>query len=518
MSDLRSFSFTKPGVPRRQGAFAGPIQQPRRRGFWAGAQGGRFTADWIFSPMVSASAEWKTEGWKLRGRAREMVRNDPTFARYVQLMADNVVGECGVEVCPKLYNRKGELLDDESRALEEAFEEFSRRENFSRDGRLSREEFEAQIVRLTPVDGESFVRALPTKRNRFGLHFELIDPDLIDNEFFQEATASQNLIFAGIEYDADARPLAYHMWPDYSKRKARVAVPAQWMQHLYWPRRPGDPRGITRFAPAMMLARMLHGYREAEIVAARTAAAKMAFLLRTEPEAVVGDDDLKPDLPMEAAAGTIDELPFGYDVKFWDPTHPNEAYDAYVRSVKGDIAASLSHAYVTLFGDWSATNYSSGRMPVMQERDHYRMWQQWLVNGHVRPGYEIWVELAFMRGAITLPTANYREHLDAAFRPRTWPMFNPTEETAVMKDLLAMRLASRGQLASQVGPGLEEVLEQWQADEKLFAKYGQAPPAELGSTPKGTNQGADNGAQGTAEGAAENGNDRASGFRLVRGQ
>jgi len=97
------------------------LQRKSERRNFAGAGGGRLTADWIFGPMVSAADEWKKDGWKLRGRGREMVRNDPTFARYVNLMADNVVGAQGVQVAPLLYDTQDQLLEKESRQLGYAY-------------------------------------------------------------------------------------------------------------------------------------------------------------------------------------------------------------------------------------------------------------------------------------------------------------------------------------------------------------------------------------------------------------
>ena len=50
-------------------------------------------------------------------------------------------------------------------------------------------------------------------------------------------------------------------------------------------KRPGQSRGVTWFAPVMVSIRMLEGYQEAELVAARAGASKMGFF---ESSPVIG--------------------------------------------------------------------------------------------------------------------------------------------------------------------------------------------------------------------------------------
>jgi lambda family phage portal protein len=475
-----------------------------RRAYYAGAQMSRLVADWAFAPLVSARKEFQADGPTLRARAREMVRDDPTFSRYVTLLADNVVGPEGIRGEPRIYRRDGTLDEEASREIGYELATWYGKDSCTIDGRLSWAALLHQVVQLVAMDGEVFVQMIPTASNRWGLALRVLDPDLVDHGFTRARTRRENEVVNGIELDADGRAVAYHVWPDYEHRGERQRIAAEWIVHLFWARRPFAVRGVTHFAPVMMLARMLSGYREAEVVAARTAAAKMGFIVQK------GDLGPLPTLnepvnrqqQLSAAPGVIEELAPGQEFQGWSPEHPTTAFDSFVRSVKGDIAAGLNHSYVTLFGDWSQTNYSSGRMPVYQERDHYRTWQRWLIEGLCRPVYAKWLQLAALRGVIELPTPDYRNHLEVLWIPRSWPLFDPQTDIDTMRALLDLKLTSHTRLSAEMGHSWEDTLEQRRADRALATQYGE-------TTEEASN------AQGNGQGAVAGGDDRAPRVRVA---
>lgn len=516
MAPLGQWPMTKTRLSRPAAA---PAPVPARRSYFAGAAGGRLLADWINAPLIAARDESKLSALPLRGRGREMVRNDPIFARYVRLLADMVAGPDGIRTEPRLYAADGTLLRTESRELGYQFQRWGERATCTRDKRLSWPEFQQQVVKLTPPEGEAFVRLHADRRNPFGLSLELIDPDLVNQELTQLPTPDRPAIYQGIELDAFGAAAAYWVWQDYDHRLPMVRIAAEQMLHLFWPNRPGAVRGLCHFAPVMMPARMLRGYREAELVASRASSAKMGFLERTNPELIAEDEnDTSPrQLPTEAAPGTIEELPIGYTYKPNDPQHPTTAYKDYVQSQEGEIAAGLHHSRITLFADWSSTNYSSGRMPVRQEQDHYRTWQRWEIEGLCRPVYQRWVELAWLKGAITLPTGDPSANNEAAYIPRGFGLYNPGEDIDVVEKMLRLRLTTRSRESARLGDDWEEVLEQTEADDELADDYGvdltlPAPAAQQKTPQTGDSNG--QGEETAADGAAAGGADRSRRLRL----
>src|SRR4051812_13249217 len=72
-----------------------------RAQMFSGASIGNLVADWPSSP-TSATQELRTDGKKLRNRARELVRNDPYAEKFAGEVQKNVVGDAGILVEPKI--------------------------------------------------------------------------------------------------------------------------------------------------------------------------------------------------------------------------------------------------------------------------------------------------------------------------------------------------------------------------------------------------------------------------------
>ena len=60
------------------------------------------------------------------------------------------------------------------------------------------------------------------------------------------------------------------------------------MLHVFLPERAHQTRGVPMLATAIGALKMLHGYREAELVAARVAASKMGFITSPDGDGYTG--------------------------------------------------------------------------------------------------------------------------------------------------------------------------------------------------------------------------------------
>src|SRR5690606_20576205 len=133
-----------------------------------------------------------------------------------------------------------------------------------------------------PQDGESIVRMLPWRGNRFGLALQVLDPDQLDHEYNRAPGNGVAEIRMGVEIDRWGRHLAYHLWDhhpsEYTARgRERIRVPAEDVIFLGRPGRPAQTRFVPWFTPALMKLHFTHGYEEASLVAARMGAAQGGF-------------------------------------------------------------------------------------------------------------------------------------------------------------------------------------------------------------------------------------------------
>lgn len=448
-------------VARRLG-FA-PIAQ--RNGGYLGALQSRLTSDWI-TMSGGPNQELFASQRLLRDRARDLEKNNPLVRRYLHLVAENVIGPDGIALQADTGS------DRNNRTIEAAYWDWGRPDTYSVDGRLGRGAFERAVITGVARDGEALIRLV--RRGAYGLSLQLIDPALLDESFNRAAGDGKAAVKLGVEVDAWDRPIAYHILTGHRSELGtgtveRVRIPAEEIRHLFIQRRPGQVRGESWLAPVMIALRMLDGYSEAELVAARTAAAKMGFIVDKTGEVAV-DPDAPAATEMEAAPGVIDRLRPGEEFQEWDPTHPSQNFALFVTQVGKFIASGLNVSFAALTSDLREVNFSSARIGLLQERDAWRTLQAWFTDAYCEPVLREWREAAWLAGK--LPLRMTPDQYAHRWQPRGWEYTNPREE--MVADLLAIAggLRSPKQIVAARGGDAEEVLADIAAWQQLAAAHG----------------------------------------------
>ena len=443
----------------------------RKRNYFAGAAASRLTSDWI-TGSIGPSNELRGSLRTLRDRARDLERNNPLVRRYLNLVAENVIGHKGIRLQVRNLLPDGNPNTKANSAIEQAFCLWHQPSTLSADGRLSWVAFQQQVVRTMARDGEAFVRLV--RGGTYGLSLQLIDADLVD-ETYSQAAGDRPAIKLGIEVDAWDRPLAYHVFKSHQFEvtggsRERVRIPAADILHLFIPRRPGQTRGESWLAPVLLALRMLDGYTEAELVAARTAAAKMGFIVQS-PDAPTDTDPNAPRQDqMDAAPGVIDRLGVGETFDSWDPTHPSQNFALFVTQIGKFIAAGLNVSFAALTSDLRETNFSSARIGLLQERDAWRALQVFMADHFCRPIYTEWRAVAWRMGHVSLRMTpdQYAAH---DWRPRGWAYTNPSQEQAADMMAVAAGFTSPQRVVADNGDDLEEIYAEIDAANQLAETY-----------------------------------------------
>ena len=145
------------------------------------------------------------------------------------------------------------------------------------------------------------------------------------------------------------------------------------------------------FACVMKALHQLDGYMEAELIAARLAAAKSLFL--TSPDGMAYDDDDYEDyapIP-DAEPGSITQLKPGDGKPTWNLDHPMTAFADFHASVLRSVANGLGISYVTLANNLEGVSYSSIRQGATEERDNLRVLQRFLIQHLAEPVFREWL-------------------------------------------------------------------------------------------------------------------------------
>jgi lambda family phage portal protein len=354
----------------------------------------------------------------------------------------------------------------------------------SADGRLDFRGVQEQMVIARKQDGEAFLELLPGFPNPWRFAVQFWDADQLDHEYNIPAGSGQNEIRMGIEVTAWNRPVAYWMWrrhpTDYGtvQGNKRIRIPAERMIHWFEPLRAGRTRGVPEAAAILMEARMYQGYREAELVAARTSAAKMGFIQRPVDDlAGAGVDEQLPET-MDADAGVFTRLGIGETFAPWDPQHPVTAFNDFCKGILRNIASGLGLSYISLSGDLADTSYSSGRVGLLQEQDEWKTQQQRLIAVLCRRLWPVWFAQARLTGQLDVIEDVPTEAIQ--WQARSFPWIDPRTEVEATVTELTEGLTSRTRVCAQKGVDFFEVLDELakeQAEaERLGVELGEAKP------------------------------------------
>ena len=443
-----------------------------------GASKGRLFSDFS-STSASADSEIQPNLRILRARARELARNDSYVARYLNLMISNVVGKSGIRISSKSRNDNGSLDMSANQQIEAAWKEWCRKGICIANGRMSFIDAQKLFISTLYRDGEVLVQHIPTNTNKFGYMIRFYEADHLDEEY-NDIASNGNTIKMGVEVDSFEKPVAYYLFKDhpydtlYSKTRKHIRVPAEELMHCYLSDRPEQTRGVSPVATSMANIKMLNGYYEAEIVAARTAASKMGFFTSPDGDSYVGDgieDNYAP--VMSAEAGTFSQLPAGMQFSSFEPTHPSTAFDSFTTSVLRGIASGLNISYHSLTNDLTSVNYSSIRQGALEDRAMYQISQQYMVQHMIEPIFKKWLEMSISTGAINLPIGKFDKFFNSTnYVCREWAWIDPLKEMNAHVVGLQNGITTYTEIAASKGIDAEELMEMHQKEKDLMDQYG----------------------------------------------
>lgn len=468
----------------------------------------RFTASWLSSD-VAINALLKSQLAIMRARSRFLTRNTPIGRRFITLVKNNIVGPDGIRVQSRAgdYATEGgkqvwkldQLAND---AIEEHLKIWSRKEHCDVTGQYDLEELCRMWVGSLAQDGEVLIKeVIGTKATPYRYQLQTIAIDRLDINF--DGTADNgNTIRMGVEREESGKPVALYVLlrnPNDSlqlgtRKHERIALTE--IIHRFVPVDPEQIRGFPWTHAVMTGEKMLQMFQEAALGASVVAASAMGFYVPPAPgeagyvvpedgakdangAAVADDVDAEGNLIKDAIGGAFEVLPPGYDFKQFDPKHPTNNYDPFVKSFKMDFASGLDIANHNLSGDMSGVNYSSARIAELQERDTWRAMQKFFINNIFSHIIERWLELSLLAGAITTQYGNalpvrrlekFRSGLK--YVPRGWDWVDPKNEITAAIDGINNGLTTRSKVVASKGGDFEENIIELAREEMLLKQYG----------------------------------------------
>jgi lambda family phage portal protein len=489
----------------RTNALKNQLQEARKKNAllkraYAAAQNNRLTSDWI-SQATSADSEIRGGIRVVRNRARQLVRDSDFAKSALRAVRNNVVGT-GIKMQAQVrMQRGGRLAEDINSKIEQEWEYWICAKKCNTAGKLSWYDIQKLSITSMLESGEVFIRLVkqPFGGSKVPLGLEIIESDLLDDDY-SGIEKNGNEVRMGVEIDKWGRPVAYHFFDyhpgdylfSYAQKaaKRRVRIPAEDILHLYLIERPGQTRGISAFATAIVRLRNLSGYEESEIVAARASSSMMGFV-KTPDQELFEDGTYENESVLDFSPGSIRRLAPGEEMQFFTPNRPDDSFTPFVQQMLRAVAAGIGCSYTQVSSDFSQSNYSSSRLELLETRAHYKALQQYLIESLCEMVYEKWMDMAVMSGVLELPgfDTNPERYYSNKWIAPAAQFVDPQKEAAAYKDLIRSGIMTLSQVIALHGGDFEDQMRQRQHELAIADELGivlDTDPSQVSSN--GTSQ------------------------------
>jgi lambda family phage portal protein len=455
----------------------------KTRGFEA-ARKTRLTTDWI----TGQTSINHTLRWELRtliDRSRDLEENNEYISGFLRLVENNVLGSSPFALQMKVKEPDGRHDRIAEEIIEAGWKEWCKPANCSVTGRQSISDVYRLCLRSVMRDGAPLIRKHVGKSfGKFGFQLEVLEIDYLDVEYNDELKNGHRIVMS-VEIDQYGRPLAYWLLGEHPgdtyllKGRKRTRVPASDIIHPFIQHRAGQVRGYPVFAPIMMGLRQLSGYKEAEIVAARVASAKMGFFTKNAGEMAqyTGENAETGGKYMDAEPGSMEELPQGLNFQTFDPQHPTSQFGDFIRECLRGISSGLGQSYMTFANDAGDANYSSARIGMLEEREGYKGIQRWFIEHVCEPIFEDWLDMSLRVGAlgdarVTLPWTKLDKFNRPFFQGRRWQWVDPKNDVEAVEKALKIGVISPARASGELGVDEEELLDEIKQTQSQRAAMG----------------------------------------------
>lgn len=479
----RAISVFSPSMALRRMQYRLAFDKFSGRRSYSAASGGRRTNGWV-AQSTSAASEIQSALSFLRNRSRDLVRNNGYAKKAVTEIANNLVG-IGIVPTPLGDSHTKNQL----KKLKTVFQAWADSTQADYDGHLNFWGIQHLAAWCMAESGEVIIRKYtnPDAGAIFPLQLQVLEADFIDTAKYSDKLSAGGYIYYGIEFNSRNQVVAYWLYDTHPGDNTGFAttssrVPAADIIHLFKKERPGQFRGIPFGHAAMLRLKDLEEFEDTQLIRQKIAACFTAFRRKTNITPIPGVNDSTNDNRLDKVEpGIIEDLAPGEEISFGMPPDAGANYDPYTKSVLRGIAAAYGIDYVTLTGDLTAVNFSSGRMGWLQFHRNISVWQWNTFIPVVCNKSWLW----FMQLAIVM---GYAKSPDIPVRwttPRR-EMIDPSKEIKAMIDAINNNLMSWSETIREMGYNPDEVLQQLSDDQKAFTKLGLQP--EYGIRFKGVSQ------------------------------
>jgi len=438
------------------------------------AQPGRRTSGWQRTPADANIAAMGALA-EMRMHARDLIRNNAWARRAQRVIANNTAG-WGIVAKP-IGSNPAEV--QRGAALWKAWAESTECES---EGRHTFGGLQHIAMKTIAESGEVLIRRRwrrPTDNLTIPLQLQVLEPDHLDHARNNITSQAGGPLIQGVEFDKLQRRTAYWLYPQHpgSGRNARASerIDASEVLHVFYTERPGQARGVSWFAAAILNLKDLDEYDDAELMKQKIAACFAAFVTDIDGSSpALGEPSSADELVETFEPGMIQKLPPGKDIRFGAP--PPITADSFASRNLRRVAAALGVTYEDLTGDYSQVNFSSARMARLSHWANVYDWQHNMLIPLLCQGVWDWaMEAAVAAGELMEP-------LGVQWTPPPMPMIEPAQEGLAYSRLVRNGVMTLSEVIRERGGDPAAHLEEYAADNAELDRLG----IKLDSDPRAT--------------------------------
>lgn len=433
---------------------------------YEGASAGRRASGW--GKMANQHSAAQAARGPLAQRGRYMVANNPHAAAAKAAWVAALVGTGIVPAVTDKLAARWTAWTDEADA----------------DGVSDFYGLTALMVGGMVVDGEALALMIATPA---GLRIRVLHPDQLDASLTRPLPAGGRIV-NGVEFDVFGTRVAYWIVKERPEiglglNLQPVRVPAEDVVHLFRPDFPGQVRGVSWFAPAILRLAEHDEWHGAQLTRQKVGALLAGVITTNDGSVPFGGEQNGEAIIGSLEPGAMVVLPPGKDVSFSNPPAIAQEANDFARITLHEIAAALGLPYEVLTGDLSAVNYSSIRAGLVEWRRRIEMLQHnVIVFQALRPIWRRWVMIESLAGRIE---GRFEDLLTVRWITPKQQWVDPGKDVQAEIDAINAGLMSRREAVAARGMDVGALDAEIAADKAREKQLGLAftAPAKAGTSP-----------------------------------
>lgn len=428
------------------------------------------------SSSLGVNEELHRDLTAIKAQSRKAGNDDGYVVKFLNMCETHIVGPDGFSFQSKVKLANGEDDKAVNQLIEYHWKEWGKKGICDVTGKLSWEDIQTLFTRTVAEDGEILVRAVEGFPNAYGFALQLLDASHLDINDNRELK-NGNRVRMGVELDSWGRDVAYHILTNHPGERSYFygntrfeRIPAEEMVLRHLPFRVGSVRGLPWAHASLLEMNHLYGYREAEMVGARSSASKM-FAYQPDSDVAPEDDEDEPDFVEEIEPGMGVVVPYGYSIKELDWKHPGGNFGAFMKEGKRGAASGMDVNYNTLANDMEGVNFSSLRQAVLEDRDGWKKKQRWVKQSLCEWTNSKWLKMSLLMGALPGLKFSSFDRLDKGyFQGRRWAWVDPLKDEKANTEAFGNMTKSQYEVIRDRGADPETVMEEILDFEEKAAK------------------------------------------------